>query len=47
MVIFGLAAGAVTKMDAYIDSPLFGLGVDNGLGDQGKEDQRHADAQDF
>jgi len=33
-----LAAGAVTKMDAYIDSPLFGLGVDNGLGDQGKED---------
>src|SRR5574344_2078129 len=33
-----LAAGAVTKLDSYIDSPVYGLGVDNGLGDSAKSD---------
>lgn len=33
-----LAAGAVLKLDDYIDSTKWGLGVDNGLSDQGKAD---------
>lgn len=33
-----LAAGAVLKMDDYIDSPKWGLGVDNGLNDGAKSD---------
>jgi multiple sugar transport system substrate-binding protein len=33
-----LAAGAVAKMDDYIDSPKYGLGVDNGLNDGAKSD---------
>jgi multiple sugar transport system substrate-binding protein len=33
-----LAAGAVLKMDDYINSTKWGLGVDNGLSDKGKDD---------
>lgn len=33
-----LAAGAVAKMDDYINSPVYGLGVDNGLADLGQSD---------
>src|SRR5574344_1584590 len=31
-----LAAGAVAKMDDYINSPVYGLGVDKGLADLGQ-----------
>jgi multiple sugar transport system substrate-binding protein len=33
-----LAAGAVLKLDDFISNPRYGLGVDNGLGDKGKDD---------